>query len=1167
MDKQKLKTFAIESRRKLIEDVTYQANLLGVNADGISEPFETADGMQAFDIGAGKPYKIYDEDIKRRESLINEVTDKGFDNVMEEVAYTWFNRIIAIRYMELHNYLPTHVRVLSSEIEGKNEPDIITESPNIDLDFTQEDKELIYNLKDENSLEELFQFLFIKQCNKLNEILPGLFEKTEDYMELLLNLSYTSDEGVISHLIKDISIDDFEQEEIIGWLYQYYNAELKDEIFKELKKNVKITKENIPAATQLFTPDWIVKYMVENSLGKLWLEENPNENIEKGFKYYLKDAKQDSDVEKDLEIIKYKSKVSNPKDLKVLDPCMGSGHMLLYVFDVLIQIYESKGYTKKDAAILILENNIYGLDIDQRAYQLAYFALMMKAKSYNNKIFKLNINLNLTSIYESNNISQKFIDILSDNHPVLKNDLEYIKEVFTDAKDYGSILNLKKINITDILEQLNLFKNELNSNIGYLNLKQDYYLMKLLILQYTILCDKYDIVITNPPYMGSKSMNSNLINYIKNNYSDSKRDLFAVFMEKCLSLTKDNGLASLVTMQSWMFLSSYEKLRKKLLNQSFITNLLHMENMVMGIAFGTSATIFRKNNLVNFKGRYNQIKYKDINQKENIPLKFPIKENNNNLKTISDFKQIPGNPIAYWASKQIFYHFKYSPKLKDCIEYTGSFHKTANNDKFLRYFWEINWDGLSNWKHYNKGGKFRKWYGNNELLVKWTDDSVNYYKNHGTANLFKKYFWDKEGITWTALTNGMFNARFFEKGFISDFKGASLYPSVSLSYVLGFLNSVVFYHFIKFLASTMDYNIGQVISIPFLYEDNNFINELVEDNINISKNNWDMKELSFNFKINPLINSNKSNYLISNQISILKNQMNNDFDCLRVNEEKINKYFIDLYDLNNILQPSVEKKNISLYNFNLKDNIKELISYAVGCMFGRYNLDDDGLICTNNDFNLENYSIFVPDVDNIIPITDREYFDDDIVGRFVKFVRVTFGSEHLEENLDFIAGALKKSGSSSRDIIRNYFLKDFFDDHKKMYKKCPIYWLFDSGKQNGFKCLVYMHRYTPDLVARVRTDYLHKTQKAIESQIDYQEGVKEHSSNSKDKSRADKQVKLLTKQLNETSVYDEALAHVASQEIELDLDDGVKVNYAKFQGVEVSHEGQKTKKINLLKKL
>ena len=1165
MDKTAIKTFAINSRKKLMEDVEYKMSLVGIDKDNIYEPISSANGIETYQLG-GSTNSIYDNDISKRERLVKEVKQKGFENVVEEVAYTWFNRIIAIRFMEINNFLPTKTRVLSSETAGKIEPDIITEAFDVDLDYTQEDKELIFKLKDENKLDELFRFLFIKQCNKLNEILPGLFEKTDDYLELLLNISFTNEEGVVRQLIDTIPEKDFEsQVEVIGWLYQFYNTELKDETFANLKKRIKISKERIPAATQLFTPDWIVKYMVENSVGRLWLEGHSNDELKSKWKYYVDEAEQEPEVKQQLIAIRKESEILKPEDITVIDPCMGSGHILVYVFEVLMDIYVSEGFTEKDACESILKNNLYGLDIDKRAYQLAYFAVLMKARKYNRRILTKGISPLLCSIEETNSISKEFIEELISQDKTNEKNWNYLYEVFINAKEYGSILDIKNINFDELFKDICTYESNKN-NLNQYKYQNEIQLMKNIIQQSKLLAKNYDIVATNPPYMGNSGMNPNLKDYLKKNYPNSKSDLFAVFIEKCHDFCNEKGFVTMITQQSFMFLSTFEKLRVKLINNHTIINMAHLGAHAfeeIGGEVVQATTFVNKNNLIeNYKSTFHRLtEFNSESKKEeefhNDKNKFITKQSN--------FDNIPGNPIAYWATQETYNHFKMDLKLKDYVNYSGSLHKTANNEKYLRYFWEIDKND-SNWRHYNKGGKFRKWYGNNELLVNWSNDSVEYYSTHRTANLFKKDFWDLEGITWTALTSGKFNARYFERGFISDFKGASIYPKNNLKYMLGLMNSCVFSYFLEFISPTIDFNIGQIVNVPFIYDDN-FNENLVNENIKIEKKYWDKLETSFDFKFNnftqDLIAQNKMEEIFIENCYEFKE----DLIKLKNNEIEINKFFIDSYNLKKVLSPIVDINDISLYSFEKNSEIVSFISYAVGCMFGRYSLDNEGLQFTGGEFNIDNYHKFIPDDDNIIPVLDSEYFEDDIVNRFVEFVKICFGEENLEENLDFIANALAKNKKPSREKIRDYLLKNFFNDHKKTYKKCPIYWQFSSGKENGFSCLIYMHRYEPNIVARIRTDYLHKTQKAIEQAIANCDNIINHSSSNTEVTKATKEKSKLQKQLKETQEYDEALAHIANQNIKINLDDGVKVNYAKFQNIEVSKEGKKSKKINLLKKL
>lgn len=559
MDKKAIKLFAIDARNKLIDEVKYEMSRLGINKNGISEPSQQDSEREIFTIGAGEPITLYKNQIQQRNDLINLINEKGYENVTEEIAYTWFNRIIAIRFLEVNDYLPSKVRVLSSETEGKIEPDIITYVFDVDLDLSDNDIDEIHRLKDVNRLDELFQILFLRQCNKLNEILPELFSKTEDFHELLLSISFTKKEGVIRQLIDTIDEEDFKNEvEIIGWLYQYYNSELKDDTFAQMKKRVKISKERIPAATQLFTPDWIVKYMVENSLGRLWLEGHPNNELKRSWEYYLDEAEQEENVKIELEKIKHSTKNISVEKIKVLDPCMGSGHILTYVFDILMEIYLSEGYTETDAAISILKNNLYGLEIDDRAYQLAYFAIMMKARSYNRQILKEKIQLNIVPIQESNGISNDLIEYASNNDSELKSQLEYLKNTFIDAKNYGSLINLRKQNLDFEDKILNIKTQKTLMENKYLQEIRDFIIP--LLKQTKILSQKYEVVITNPPYFNK--YNDSLKKYVSLHYKDYSKDLFSIFIYKNLQFTKINGYCGFMTPFVWMFISSYEKLRK-----------------------------------------------------------------------------------------------------------------------------------------------------------------------------------------------------------------------------------------------------------------------------------------------------------------------------------------------------------------------------------------------------------------------------------------------------------------------------------------------------------------------------------------------------------------------------------------------------------------------------
>jgi type II restriction/modification system DNA methylase subunit YeeA len=1196
MDKSAIKNFAVNARVKLKEQIEQKAYTFGITKNEIKsvETFE-----DAFEVNGNR----YDKRLlKHRESLVKKINEKGFDQVIEEVAYTWFNRLIAIRFMEVNEYLPSGVRVLSSTDSNKAEPDIIREAAN--LDFENLNVDLIYKLQDENNTEELFKYLFIKQCNELGNIMPLVFEKIEDYTELLLPDNLLQEGSIIRDLVTSITEEDFkEQVEIIGWLYQYYISEKKDEVFADLKKNKKITKENIPAATQLFTPDWIVKYMVENSLGRLWLESHPDDELKVKWKYYLEEAKQEPEVMKQLQVIRDENKDLKPEDIKFLDPCMGSGHILVYAFDVLYDIYKSAGYSEREIPKLILTKNIYGLDIDDRAAQLAYFAVMMKARSYSRRIFREKIDLNICSIQESNGFPKEAIDFFASSNEPLKEDVDYLINVFNDAKEYGSILEVKEIDFDAIERRVEEIRNSGTNDLfefQYKNAILDR--IPYLVKQGKIMSSKYDVCVTNPPYMGRKGMTNRLTTFVDKNFANSKYDLFSVFMEKSFKILKAYRYSAMITMQSWMFLSSYEKLRKDfILNKTFISQIQIGYNSFPGmnsqIAHAT-AFVLRNSLTQGYKSKFMNLNDQSITADKNEV--FVKKLHLNEFYSINAFEffNIPGNTIAYWMSEQVSSIFKNSKKLSD-IAMPRQGLATGDNERFVRLWYEVDCFkigfGFSSnvvasnteykWFPYNKGGGFRKWYGNNLCVVDWYKDGRNIredklYKlsigecllSNSKPKNVQHYF--KRGITWSLISTFDFAARISEGGYVFDVGGSTVFPNEEdIFYLLSLMCSKVTFNLLKFIAPTINFQVGDIASIPIIFPEDDAVKTLIgkitKDNIEISQEDWNSYETSWDFKLHPIIAHKENSKTIMKAFDNCLKHNSRQFAKLKENEEKINKIFIDIYDLGGELSPNVEDKYITINNADIEKEIKSFISYAVGCMFGRYSLDEEGLIYAGGEFNPDRYKTFKADVDNVIPITDDEYFEDDIVSRFVEFVKITFGEKTLEENLDYIADTLGKKGNeTSRQTIRRYFLKDFYKDHLKTYQKRPIYWLFDSGKNDGFKALIYMHRYDVGTVARVRTDYLHLLQRKYEAEVNRLDIIIENSVSAREKTEARKKKGKIQKQILECIQYDQVIAHVANQKISIDLDDGVKVNYAKFQGVEVPQgEGKKPLKANLLAKI
>lgn len=1213
MNKNAIKKFAIEARKKLIDSVTDKAGMLGITEKLCSEPITKGADFEVYQTVAGTEVTLNKRQCEQRRRLVAQIESRGFEAVVEEVAYTWFNRICAIRFMEVNDYLPNRVRVLSSEKEGKMEPDLVTQAPDVDLDLTALEKEEIINLKMSGTSEDtdkLYCKLFLKQCHQLHDVLPGLFEADSDYMELLFGISYTNKDDVIYMLVNpetgipeaDFNVSTLDEEgnptgqvEIIGWLYQYYNTELKDDTFAKLKKNVKITKERIPAATQLFTPDWIVRYMVENSVGRIWIEHlravdpstDEKATVEKfGWKYYLPEAEQEEDVNIKLAEIRTTYKDLKPTEITCIDPCMGSGHILIAMFDVLMDIYESAGYDKREAAFEIVEHNIHGLDIDQRAYQLAYFAVMMKGRGYNRRFLRGRDGKPEPKVYaivESNEINRNHLQFfgmhLSNTERKLAVDqVEGLLDTFKDAREYGSILNVDACD----WELLEKFVEDLDADgqISFESFGSDETQRQLrkLVRVARNLGEKYDAVVTNPPYMGSSGMGVKLSKYVKDNYPDSKSDLFAVFIEKCGQMAKKNGYQAMITQHAWMFLSSFEKLRNKIIHHD-VVNMVHLGahafeeiggEIVQTVAFVCSTRISTPTT-----GKYIRlVTFDDAVRKEN---EFRNSANCFKCNT-KNYLLIPTSPFSYWISNTYYKAFR---KFK-VIGNVGNTKKgvlTGNDKRFVRLWFEVSQEKMGrNIKNYDDmlqknfkwipatgGGTYRKWYGNFENVINMENDAHEIrFDNANNYRLRESTYYFEECSTWSEVSGKGLSMRYVPNGILFGNSGPVCFWQSHIFYWIALLNTKISMEFLRFLSPTLTFGPEQLKRIPCEFKPNTGVEEMSFENVEIARNDWDSFETSWDFQHHPLIYKVST---IAEAFEQWQTECDDRFNQLKFNEEELNRIFIDIYGLQDELTPEVEDKDITVRKADLGRDIRSFISYAVGCMFGRYSLDEEGLIFAGGEWNSSRYKTFLPDDDNCIPITDEEYFSDDIVGRFVEFVKTVYGADTLEENLEFIANALGNKGDTSREAIRSYFLKDFYTDHLKVYQKRPIYWLFDSGKQNGFKALIYMHRYDADTVGRVRTDYLHRAQKYVETAMQSAQYTIDNASSASEKSKATKAVTKYTKQLAEMKIYDEAIAHIANKRIEIDLDDGVKVNYEKFQGVEVTQEGKKDLKVNLLAKL
>lgn len=1310
MDKNAIKKFAVWARKELIERVSKKALAYGITEHEVYNP--DADSVNGLVLTAAQK--------KERKALIEQIFAKGYKQVMEEVAYTWFNRFCALRFMEVNGFLPSLVRVFTND---KNEfrPQLLTEA--LELDLPGLDKQKIYELKEANADEELYKYLLITQCNALNDELPRMFQRIEDYTELLFPDNLLREGSVIEQMITLIPEEDWQDAvQIIGWLYQYYNIEPKKEVFANLDKNIKIGKNDIPAATQLFTPDWIVRYMVENSLGRL-VNNASSDNAQptttnyplESWKYYLPEAEQETEVRKQLAQLSTTN--FSLTTTKCIDPCMGSGHILAYLFDVLMEVYRSEGYRDRDAVKNIINNNLYGLDIDERAAQLAYFAVMMQGRKYDNRFLTRHYQPHIYAVTESNGIDRELlayfgVELDALNRENALNQLNGMLDEMEDACEYGSLITVSEYNFALLRDFAAAYDAEQNLFAsGALAPLQER--LQQLIAVAEMLAQKYEVVVTNPPYMGAGHMNPKLSGYLKKHYPNSKSDLFAVFMEKGNSMVCENGYNCMVTMQSWMFLSSFEKMRKIILQTKDITNIMHMENMVMGIAFGTAVSIIRNSKTKGYRGTYNQIKLCDI--VDDKPVHFPVMENRFAQVSSDNFAKIPGAPVAYWVSENDLLSFDRSSLLSD-ISNPKQGLITGNVNKFVRKWFEINDCKFSvksgcKWYPYCNGGNYRKWYGNNEDVVDWFDDGrevKNFFDENGKlrSRPQNQQFYFQEGGTWTAISSSTFSVRYFPKGYIFSNAGMAIFTEINLLLtIIGFLNSKITRKYLSIYNEGLNYNQGDIAKLPIVNDlSDEILLNVVKQNISFSKSDWDSFETSWDFTIHPLLSAKHE--LLADAYASYKQIANSRFAQLKANEEELNRIFIDIYGLQDELTPEVEEKDVTVHRvFESKDDVpeamkgsnyiltqqqvvKSLISYAVGCMFGRYSLDKPGLVYAGGEISdqwieisgqyylrevVEKYvaqelqrtysmaeinvadggdlpigeitatrgAIFTfgsdakssninsvqycrgtskklyegirelsvnsqgikcgagntaydlcspeildaiasgtgselvqrgwqdadsidwqaihcklttnhygADKDAIIPISDNEYFNDDIVARFVEFIRTAFGADEktLEANLNFIAAALGGNGSA-RDVIRAYFNNGFYADHCKTYQKRPIYWLFDSGKKNGFKCLIYMHRYQKDTIARIRTDYLHEQQSRYRTAISDLQNRIDNAVSTGVRVKLQKQLATVQAQVEEARLYEEKIHHLADKMLEIDLDDGVKHNYAIFKDV------------------
>lgn len=1171
MNKTAIKNYAIRARVQLIEAVKQRAYEYEITEDG-----ENKSGIKT----VGDRLLTPDE-IKQREQLIDEIRHKGYNQVMEEAAYTWFNRFIALRFMEVNGFLPSRVRVFTDE-SGAFKPEILKEAMTVDIDGLDRNK--VFDLLDRQENEELFKYLIITQCNALNQGLPYMFEKISNWTELLFPANLLRSDSVIGRMVSEIEEEDWQDAvQIIGWMYQYYNTELKDDTFARLKKNIKISKERIPAATQLFTPDWIVRYMVENSLGRLYINDqlltfnglSEGERIAEekaiadkmGWKYYLTEAEQEPEVRKQLDSLT--TDRFSLTGLKVIDPCMGSGHILVYAFDVLLQIYTACGWSERDAAKSILENNLYGLDIDDRAGQLAYFAIMMKARKHSRRILNGETRPNVLAIQDSGFMTEDFITYVAGKNQHIKADLTLLRSSLKDAKEYGSILNVPVLNYAELYERIDIISRSFAEDLfqaQYQTMAVE--LLLPLVKQAEIMAQKYDVVVTNPPYMGASGMSAKLSEFVKKNYPDSKSDLFAVFIERCGEMLNKSGYQAMITQHAWMFLSSYEQLRKKLLLHDTV-NMAHLGarafEEIGGEVVQTTSFVFRNAHIKDYKGTYCRL-IDPVTQsgKEEMYLLGENRYISNQI----NYAKIPGMPFAYWVSDNFIKIFENGKPLSSYANVPKGL-STGSVDRFMRFWYEVEHSNINfscadtkdtehlveKWYPYAKGGTFRRWNGNLEYVVNWQNNGFevkNFVDDKGKQRSRPQNtaYYFKECMTYSAITSYKLSLRYLINCIFGG-GGDSIHAinSNNFYYILGFVNSDLQTKILNLISPTMNFEVDHLKKLPLIIEQTKkvLVDEIVKENIEYSKKDWDTFETSWNFKKHPLVPYAPITDKIELAYEYWEKKSLERFVQLKANEEELNRIFIDIYGLQDELTPEVEEKDVTVRKADLQREIKSLISYAIGCIFGRYSLDVEGLAFAGGEWDESKYKTVIPDADNILPICDDDYFEDDLANKIFKWVETVYGKETLEENLRFIADALGGKGTA-REVIRNYLLNGFYADHLKIYQKRPIYWLFSSGKKNGFKALIYMHRYQPDLLARMRTDYVHEQQERYRTQLSMLEESIASASPS-EKVKLNKSIAKLKDQALEISQYEEKIHHLADQMISIDLDDGVKVNYAKFQDV------------------
>ena len=1186
MDKISVKGFARSARRQLVEDMEQRLFELGLSRSNIAKGEIPPDDAVVLDRKMLTPNQA-----DKRQKLIAQIESDGYDKVVEQAAYTWFNRFAALRFMEVNGYLPSGVRVLSAAGEHPKDtlarPDILKNATTVPLPISREQ---VLELRYAGDDEALYRYLLIAQCDELGEALPFLFDHVYPWVELLFPRNALAEGSVIRRVVAEIPEEDWrDQVEIVGWLYQYYVSERKEQIDKGFKKGKKASKDDIAPATQLFTPNWIVRYMVDNSLGRLWLEGRPHSKLREKMEYYINEAEQDPKVIAELDKITRKN--IDPAEITFIDPACGSGHILVYAFNLLYEMYLEAGYPETSIPAMILEKNLYGLDIDERAVQLASFALLMCARSKDPQILSKGILPNVIAIEESNNISPEMTDLLvssdanQDEQKQERRELECLLQVFEDATEYGSLIRVPEMDLEWLpeatawaIERASSDRADDTTTLDGPTIEQQAKAISKLARQARVMGAKYDVVVTNPPYMGARNMDKRLKDYLNSEYKEVKTDLFSSFIVRCQEYSSYGGHLGFMCPFVWMFIKSYEWLRKQIISDAQITTLVQLEYSGFDGATVPICTFTLRNANASDVGTY--ISLSDFRGAENQGPRTleAIKNSDVDYRFIAEsrhYANIPGSPIAYWASSNVIRSFEEGTSLGDISEVCIGM-RTGNNSRFLRQWFEVSRTmiglGCHNhseaaesgkkWFPYNKGGEYRKWYGNNNYVVNWKDDGAEikelthekypYLGNNLSWKISNEDKYFLPGTTWTFVSSSRFGARSSPEGFLFDVGGSSAFPDEEDKlYVTAFLCSKLAFEFLKMLNPTLNFQVGNIRDLPLLFPSSpdvrSRIESLAAECIHIAKRDWDSFETSWDFVRHPFLVYGAGASTIEEAYARWESFADGEFERMRANEEEINRHFIDIYGLGDEMTPEVPDDDVTINRADRDRDVRSFISYAIGCMFGRYSFDVDGLAYAGGEFEWDKYETFIPDADDIIPVLDDAYFPNDIVKRFTEFVEACFGKKHLDENLDWIAETLgKRSGETASDTIRRYFINDFYRDHTQIYKKRPIYWMFSSGKQKGFNALVYMHRYQRDTMARLRTKYLLELESRLQAAA---RSLHDPETSSAPRGQTLRELEKLERQLAEIKEYDEKVHHLADRMIEIDLDDGVVVNYAKFEDV------------------